>query len=185
MARRGPKDVKVEVDNRSGTLTNLSKHIRSIGGIKRTSMMADDAQGFGDNLLRRDRVEHELDQELSGYLEMLVAEKEATGLSPAEARRAARLEFGGLDQVKEHCRDARRTRWLEDLGRDLRFGGRGFRQRPGFTSAVLLIVALGVGAAVAIFSVANAVFRPSPPVSRGRSSRLTGAIAIRWIWPES
>ena len=115
------------------------------------------------NLLRRDRVEHELDQELSGYLEMLVAEKEATGLSPAEARRAARLEFGGLDQVKEHCRDARRTRWLEDLGRDLRFGGRGFRQRPGFTSAVLLIVALGVGAAVAIFSVANAVFvRPLP-----------------------
>ena len=121
------------------------------------------------NLLRRDRVEHELDQELSGYLEMMVAEKEATGLSPAEARRAARLEFGGVDQVKEHCRDARRTRWLEDLGRDLRFGGRDFRRCPGFTAAVLLIVALGVGAATAIFSVANAVLiRPLPYPEAGR-----------------
>ncbi len=70
-------------------------------------------------LFRRDQVEHELSQELDGYLDMLVEEKRRAGLSPQEARRAARLEFGGLDAVKDDCRQAWGLRFLEEplLGR--------------------------------------------------------------------
>ena len=115
------------------------------------------------SLFRRQPVEQELDEELQFHLDQRVAEKVASGAAPEEARRQARGELGGIEQVKEHCRDTYGTRWLDDLAQDLRLGVRGFRRRPGFTAAVLCIVALGVGAATAIFSVANAVLvRPLP-----------------------
>ena len=73
-------------------------------------------------LLRRGRVETRLDAELRDHIERQVADYVATGLSETEARRRAQLEFGGLAQVKELCRDVRGTRWLEELAQDIRYG---------------------------------------------------------------
>ena len=84
-------------------------------------------------LLQRRTVEGQLDAELRDHLERLTDDYRRSGLSDAEARRRARLAFGGLEQVKEECRDARGTRWLEDVGQDLRYGVRLLRASPVFT----------------------------------------------------
>ena len=81
------------------------------------------------NLLRRERVERELSQELDDYLAMLVEEKVAAGMSHDAARRAARLEFGGRDQVSERVRDVRIGTWLVNLIQDVRYGIRMSRRR--------------------------------------------------------
>ena len=79
-------------------------------------------------LRHRDQLEDELDAELRDHFERQVADHVRAGMSAREARRRARLEFGGLDQVKEMCRDARGTRWIEDILRDLRYA---FRRLAG------------------------------------------------------
>lgn len=75
-------------------------------------------------LIRRRAVERELDEELRFHLERQIGAHVRAGLSPEDAARRARVEFGGLEQVKEGCRDARGTRWIEDVGGDLRNGFR-------------------------------------------------------------
>src|SRR5713101_4254963 len=75
------------------------------------------------------------------------------GIPPDEARRQARLALGGPEQVKEKCRDARGTRWLEDSLQDTRYALRTFRQKPGFTAIALLLLALGIGATTVMFAV--------------------------------
>src|SRR5262245_17608407 len=102
--------------------------------------------GWWARLLRRDRVERELDAELRYDFDRRVDDFIAEGLSADEARRAARLEFGGLDQIKERCRDARGTRWAEDLAADTRYALRLLRKDRAF--AAVAIVALGLGLAV-------------------------------------
>ena len=81
----------------------------------------------------RRRLEVQLDAELRDHLERQTADYVRDGLSEAEARRRAKLELGGFEQVKEACRDARGTRLLEDLGQDLRYGARVLRKSPVFT----------------------------------------------------
>jgi len=111
----------------------------------------------------RDRLESQLDAELRDHFDRLVADFIARGHSESEARRLARLEFGGMDQVKEICRDARGTRWVDETLQDARYGWRGFRKTPGFTIVAIVTLAIGVGASLAIFTVVDALLlRPLP-----------------------
>lgn len=114
-------------------------------------------------LLRRNRVEAQLDAELRDHLERQAADYVGAGMSTPEARRRAALELGGLEQVKELCRDARGTRWIEDLVQDLRYGARLCAKGPSFTIVATLTLALGIGANTAIFTLIHAVMlRPLP-----------------------
>ncbi|HEU4629762.1 MAG TPA: ABC transporter permease [Gemmatimonadaceae bacterium] len=121
------------------------------------------------NLLFRARAEHDLDDELRAYVELLTEEKRRAGLPPAAARRAALLEVGGMEQVKEEVRDARAGAWLHGVAQDLRYGARALARERGFTIAVVLTLALGIGATTAILGVVDAVLlRPLPYADAGR-----------------
>jgi predicted permease len=108
-------------------------------------------------LSRRAQMEAQLEKELSFHLEQHTAQLIDRGLPPDEARRQARLALGGPEQVKEKCRDARGTRWLEDFLQDTRYVLRTFRRKPGFTIIALLILSLGIGATTVMFAVINSV----------------------------
>jgi predicted permease len=108
-------------------------------------------------LWQRTQMEAQLEKELSFHLEQHTSQLVARGRAPDEARRQARLALGGPEQVKEKCRDARGTRWVEDLLQDTRYALRTFRQKPGFTLVALLILSLGIGATTVMFAVINSV----------------------------
>src|SRR5712691_7945283 len=108
-------------------------------------------------LLRRRKMEDQLEKELRFHLDQHASELIAHGRDPQEARRQARLALGGPEQVKEKCRDARGTRWLEDLLQDFRYALRTLRQKPEFAAVAFCTLALGSGATTVMFTVINGV----------------------------
>ncbi len=123
----------------------------------------------------RARLEDQLAKELRFHLEQHEGDLIARGQSPEEAHRRARLAVGMPEQVKEKCRDARGTRWAEDLLQDARFAIRTFRKKPGFVLVTLLILSLGIGATTAMFAVVDGVLlRPLPFPEPDRLVRLKG-----------
>lgn len=116
-------------------------------------------------LFHRRQHEEQLEKELCHHLDLHTSDLISQGYSPEEAQRRAQLALGGPEQVKEMCRDARGTRWLEELLQDLRNGVRMLRKNPGFTLVVTATLALGIGANTAIFGLVDTLLlRPLPVV---------------------
>ena len=115
-------------------------------------------------LFRKEQVEREMDEELGGYLDTAVNEKMRRGMSREEAMRAARIEMGGAESVKEQVRAVRWESLVETLWQDLEFGLRLLRFNPAFAAAAILSLALGIGANTAIFQLLDAVRLRTLPV---------------------
>jgi predicted permease len=131
------------------------------------------------NLFLPSRVERDLDQEVRSHLEMLTGENIRAGMSPEEAKRGARIELGGIEQVKEQVREERMGNWLQSVISDCRYGLRQLRKNPGFTAVAVLTLALGIGANTAIFSVVNSVLlQPLPFPNAHRLVRAFGKSPI-------
>src|SRR5580658_2478697 len=115
-------------------------------------------------LTKTGRMERELDAELRFHFETQVAEKIRAGINEAEARRTTRLEFGGLEQIKQDCRESRGTLWLASIVQDLRFGVRILARSPGFSVTAIVVLALGIGVSTLAFSLYNIAALQSLPV---------------------
>jgi len=114
-------------------------------------------------LFRKREVEQDLDEELRYHLEKETERNVAGGMSREQARRAALRGFGGVEQIKEECREARGTRFIEELGQDVRYGLRTSLRQPGFTLIAVVTLSLGIGANTTIFSVINSLLlKPIP-----------------------
>src|SRR5215471_4379001 len=109
------------------------------------------------NLRHGDRMESDLDAELRAYVDVLTAQKVRSGMTPEDARRAALIESEGVEQVKERVRDVRAGAWLATIWRDIQFGARLLAEERAFTFAAVTMLALGIGATTAVFSVVNVV----------------------------
>ena len=117
-------------------------------------------------LVRGRAVERELEEELRFHLEHEIDKHVASGLSRDDATRLARITFGGVEQVKEECRDARGTRLLETMLQDLRYGLRMLRRAPGFSITAGATIALSTAALATVFTLGHTLFFRALPVDR-------------------
>ena len=117
------------------------------------------------SLIRKGRVDRELDEELQYHLERKVEHGVVEGLGPQEARYAALRAMGAITQSKEECRDMRGLNWIENIVKDTLYAVRGLRRSPVFSLVVILSLALGIGANTAVYSVMYAVLLRSLPVN--------------------
>ncbi len=125
------------------------------------------------SLARRGQVEKDLDRELRFHVERQTEENLDLGMPPPEARGSALRKLGGLTQIQEECRDMRRTDYIENFWRDLRYALRMLGANPAFTAVIVLTLALSIGANSAIFSVIDGVLlRPLPYPEAGRIVRV-------------
>jgi predicted permease len=140
-------------------------------------------------VLYKSDLDAEMDEEMRGHIEMRTQQNIKAGMSPEEAHFAALRQFGGVESIKETCREERGVVWLEHLVQDVRFGVRLLRKNPGFTAAAILTLALGIGLNTAIFSVAYGVlWRPLPYPEADRlvilssTQRTEKGIQTFWTW---
>ena len=117
-----------------------------------------------NRLRNRDRLDGELDHELRDHVERQVAHHVRAGLPEDEARRRARLEFGGLDHIKELCRDARGTRWIDETWQDLRFAVRLLAGQRSFTVVTVMVLAIGMAVTTQFFTMFEALTSRSLPI---------------------
>ena len=115
-------------------------------------------------ILRRDRAEHQLDDEVRSFVELSAADKMRAGVPAAEARRLALLEIGGVEQLKEQVRAGRHGALLDDLGRDVRYAFRLFGRQRTFAAVIVGTLALGIGANTAIFSIIDGLLLRTLPI---------------------
>ena len=121
------------------------------------------------SLFGKSRAEQELTDELRFHLEKLIEEKVGKGMTPEEARYAALRELGGVEQIKEECRDMRNLNFIENIVQDVRYGVRLLVKNPGFAVVAVLVLALGIGANTAVFSLLDqAILRSLPVKDPGR-----------------
>lgn len=127
------------------------------------------------SLVRQSAVDRALEEELRFHLEREIAAKIASGVPPEEARHAVLREFGGVEQIREECREMRRVNWIQDFLQDLRFGMRVLLKSPRFAIVAILTLALGIGANTAIFSLVDGALMRALPVSDPQNLML-----LRW-----
>lgn len=141
------------------------------------------------SLFRKGKAELDLSDELQFHLQNQIDEFVAQGMNPQEARRAALQSLGGVEQVKEECREMRGANLIENFLQDVRFGFRMLRRSPGFTVLTVLCLTLGIGANAAVFSwIEGILFRPYPLVShQERLVALSGTVGDKreeTSWPD-
>jgi putative ABC transport system permease protein len=115
------------------------------------------------SLFRGAQVDSELANEIQFHLEQLTRENIAAGMDARAARLAARRELGGMAQIEEQCRDQRRVSWFTEMGKDIGYAWRMLRKSPGFTSLAVITLAFGVGASLAVYTLAESLLLRSLP----------------------
>ena len=136
-------------------------------------------RSLAGNLLRPHVIDDEIDAELRSHIEHRADDLQGSGLSRTEAVRRARIEFGGYERIKEESHEAVGGNFRNVLWQDVRFGLRLLRKSPGFTATGIVLLALGIGATTAVFSLVNAILlKPLPYPEPGK-------IVIPWNLPPS
>src|SRR5215469_13024517 len=128
------------------------------------------------SLFRKNQADLDLDDEVQFHLQQQTDEYISQGMSREEARYAALRSLGGMQQMKEECREARNVNFVSNFGQDLRFGFRILRRNPGFAVLTILCLTIGIGATAAVFSwIEGILFRPFPAVAhQERMVAITG-----------